>query len=155
MLTYFLLNWNETCICFSNINNRKVGQVCLIIRNFTKLNLLKLYSVPQSSGLKARYSWSFQPESIAEFSWCLCGQIDVENPNKVTLLNGASLFSKNKKNVWSPIVPGYLVLFIWKVTGKWNRSGSSEDYDSYFALCCSVHFCTSARAGVEHCTSGW
>ena len=99
---FFIKLERNMCICFLNINNRKVGQVCLIIRNFTKLNLLKLYSVPQSSGLKARYSWSFQPESIAEFSWCLCGQIDVKNPNKVTLLNGASLFSKNKKKCMEP-----------------------------------------------------
>ena len=59
--------------------------------------------------------WSFQPESIAEFSWCLGGQIDVENPNKLTPLIGASLFGqkKKKKNMWSAIVPCYLVLFIF------------------------------------------
>ena len=53
--------------------------------------------VPQSSGLKARYSWSVQPESIAEFSWCLGGKIVAENPNKLSPRNGASLFSKKKE----------------------------------------------------------
>ena len=32
----------------------------------------------------------------------------------------------------------------WEVTGKWNWSGSSEDYDSCFALYCSVH-CTQVH----------
>ena len=39
----------------------------------------------------------------------------------------------------------------WEVTEKWNQSGYSENYDSSFALYCSVHL----QAGIEHCTSGW
>ena len=70
--------------------------------------------VLQSSGLKARYSWSFQPEGIAEFSWCLRGQIDVENSNKLTPPYGTSLFGKKRqKNMWSAIVSSYMVLFVF------------------------------------------
>ena len=91
---------------------------------------------------------------------CLVGQIDLENLNKRTPLNGASLFGKKKQTAWSTFVSSYLVLFIFvfvyvlremEVTGKWNRTGSSEDYESHFALYCSVHL----QAVIEHCTSSW
>ena len=56
-------------------------------------------------------------------------------------------------------MPGYLVLFVFVYvsremgsnTEKWNRSGSSEDYESYSYY--SVHLHASAQAGVKHCTS--
>ena len=65
-------------------------------------------------------------QGIAEFSCCFGGQIDVENLNKLTPLNRASLFGKKKKTAWKAIVSSYLVLFIfmyrgkWEITGKWN-----------------------------------
>ena len=142
-----------------------MGRVCSIFRNFTKLNLLKLQLVPQSSGLKARCSSSFQPESIAEFSWCLGGQIDVENLNKLIPLNVTSLFGKKKTKkmcgtllcqaIWCCSFLLFMYRGKWGVTGSWNRSGSSEDYDSCVALYCSVHLRATARVGVKHCTSGW
>ena len=116
--------------------------------------------VPQSSGLNARYSWSFQAESIPEFSWCLGRQIVVENLNKLTPLNGVSLFGKKTQRkmcgvplcqaIWSC---SFLCMYQgkWEVTEKWNWSGYSEDYDSRFGLYCSVHL----RVGVKHSASVW
>ena len=102
--------------------------------------------VPQSSGLKARYSWSFQPESIPEFSWCLGGQTVVENPNKQRKMCGVPLCQA----IWSC---SFLCMYQgkWEVTEKWNWSGYSEDYDSCFGLYCSVHL----RVGIKHSTSVW
>ena len=86
--------------------------------------------VPQSSGLKARYSWSFRPESVAEILWCLGGQIVVENPNKITPLTGVSLFGKKKhtkKNAWSAILSSYLVLFIFVYVSR--EMGSNREME--------------------------
>ena len=50
---------------------------------------------------------------LLNFHDAFVGKIDIENRNKFTPLNGASLFcKKEKKNAWSTIVPDYyLVLF--------------------------------------------
>ena len=85
--------------------------------------------VPQSFGPKGRYSWVFQQENIAEFSWCLGEKIFVENPDKLTPLNGASLFGKKKKekNAWRTIVSSYLVLLIFVYVSR--EMGSNKEME--------------------------
>ena len=68
------------------------------------------------------------------------------------------LVKKPQKNMWSAYCARLFGLCIREMgsTGKWNWSGSCEDYDSCFALHCSVHLHASVQgAGVKHCTSGW
>ena len=115
--------------------------------------------VPQSSGLKARYSWSFQPESIPEFSWCLGGQTVVENLNKLTPLNGVSLFGKKtKKNMWSAIVSSYLVLFIFVYVSREMRSNREMEpkwLQWRLWLTFRIILLCSLASGVKHSTSVW
>ena len=75
-------------------------------------------------------------------SWCLGvgGQIDGKNPNKLTprpKWDESLVFGVEA--IWCC---SFLFMYWekWEVTGKWNQSGSSEDYDSLFSLnyCCII-----------------